>query len=304
MPRDDRPFIRVHNGMPDHPKVTALSDAAFRLMVETWCWCDRNTTDGHVPAAVWRKRGSARARAELVAAGLVDTADAGVEMHDYLDHQRSAAEVVTAKAAAAEDGAKGAHVRWHKARGIIDPACAWCKPHRSGKPSGNPSPNPSGSPSGRHGVPDGVSMAEVEVEKEQLQQPHLPAPVADPYARDDEPGGQPGPAERLLAEHLAIVGKVNPRAMTELGGHIADLLRAAYTEGEIRAGFVLWRARGTRPSSLPDLVDVARRNGATATTAGVLAAAHRTPTTDRPSTTDARVGAGLDLAARYAAEGR
>jgi len=50
--------------------------------------------------------------------------------------------------------------------------------------------------------------------------------------------------------------------MTELGSHLAELCQAGYTDKEIRAGFVLWRARSVRPSSLPDQVDYARRNGA------------------------------------------
>jgi hypothetical protein len=32
MSRDDRTYITVHDGMPDHPKVEGLSDAAFRYL--------------------------------------------------------------------------------------------------------------------------------------------------------------------------------------------------------------------------------------------------------------------------------
>lgn len=95
MPTDLRTFIRVHDGMPDHPKIEALSDAAFRLLVETWCWCSKNRTDGRVPAASWKKRGTARARKELIDVGLAHHGETAgdVEMHDYLKHQRSAAEI-------------------------------------------------------------------------------------------------------------------------------------------------------------------------------------------------------------------
>lgn len=94
MPRDDRTFITLHDGMPENPKVEALSDAAFRLLIETWCWCSRNETDGLVAAASWRKRGSERSRQELLDAGLACEQDNGdVQMHDYLEHQRSSAEI-------------------------------------------------------------------------------------------------------------------------------------------------------------------------------------------------------------------
>jgi HNH endonuclease len=35
MPRDDRTYITVHDGMPEHPKVEGLSDAAFRLLIKS-----------------------------------------------------------------------------------------------------------------------------------------------------------------------------------------------------------------------------------------------------------------------------
>jgi hypothetical protein len=112
--------------------------------------------------------------------------------------------------------------------------------------------------------------------------------VTETHARED-PHGQPGRIEALLQEHVQAVGKVNPRAMTELGGHLAELCRAGYTDEEIRAGFVLWRKTGVRPSSLPDQVDYARRNGA------------RIPNGRAGSTTNDRVQQALDAGARVQA---
>lgn len=108
MPRDERTYITVHDGMPDHPKIEGLSDAAFRLLVSTWCWCSRNRTDGHVPANSWRKRGREKTRRELVDAGLAHpTGDGGVSMHDYLQHQRSATEIDELSRKRSEAGKKG-----------------------------------------------------------------------------------------------------------------------------------------------------------------------------------------------------
>lgn len=123
---DERTYIKVHDGMPDHPKVDGLSDKAFRLLVESWCWCSRHHTDGRVPTATWVKRGTAKARAELVDAGLVHVHTGHVEMHDYLEHQRSAAQIAEIMEAKRRAGALGNHNRWHVPPGRYDPNCPMC----------------------------------------------------------------------------------------------------------------------------------------------------------------------------------
>lgn len=106
---DPREFIRVHSGMPEHPKVEPLSDKAFRCLIEAWCLCRRARNDGRIPKQVWTKRWPAKARREVVAAGLAhidaDTGDA--LMHDWLDHQPSVAEMDRKRNARAEAGRKG-----------------------------------------------------------------------------------------------------------------------------------------------------------------------------------------------------
>lgn len=123
---DERTYIRVHDGIEDHPKTAALSDKAFRLLVTTWGWCSRHRTDGRVPVAVWKKRGTKGARDELERAGLVEPGEGHMVMHDYLEHQRSA-ELIAEKVEAKKRGARlGNHRRWHEERGIYDPACEFC----------------------------------------------------------------------------------------------------------------------------------------------------------------------------------
>lgn len=107
MPKDDRTFIKVHDGMPDHPKIVGLSDKAFRLLVELWCYSSRHLTDGIVPVAYARKRGP-KAVNELAAAGLLDEATpAGYDCHDYLDHQRSRDHIQAIKEKRRESGRRG-----------------------------------------------------------------------------------------------------------------------------------------------------------------------------------------------------
>lgn len=126
--KDDRPFIRVHENMPEHPKVEPLSDKAFRLLVETWCWSKRARTDGHVPAKVWVRRGTPKVRRELIEAGLLeDDLTGGVIVHDYDDWQMTSGEIREAQDRKREEGARGAHNRWHRDRGVRDPDCEHCR---------------------------------------------------------------------------------------------------------------------------------------------------------------------------------
>lgn len=87
-----RNFIKVHDSIEDHPKVIALSDAAFRAMITGWGWCRRHKTDGWMTTQVFHKRCTAKVRRELVEVGIVHDHGDKVEWHDYLDHQQSAAE--------------------------------------------------------------------------------------------------------------------------------------------------------------------------------------------------------------------
>ena len=123
---DDRTYIRVHDGMPGHPKIRGLSDKAFRTMVSAWCYCSEYLTDGEVVADVARDLGTKRAWDELVSRGIAETAPAGFLMHDYLQHQRSAAEVAEIKAGRGAGGTLGNHVRWHVQRRKPDPSCEHC----------------------------------------------------------------------------------------------------------------------------------------------------------------------------------
>jgi hypothetical protein len=100
-------FIKVHNGFPEHPKTGDLSDRAFRNLIELWCYCSRNLTDGFVKNAQANKILSPKSRRELVVTGfMIEHLDA-VEMHDYLEHQQSAQQVADLRHRRAEAGSKG-----------------------------------------------------------------------------------------------------------------------------------------------------------------------------------------------------
>lgn len=156
--RDDWYWFRVHDHIDEHPKVEPLSDAAFRLMVETWAYCRRTGNDGRIPDKIWAKRGKPGARRELVAAGLVRQDSGHVQVHDYLDWQQSAAEISEAKAKKSKAGGAGNHKKWHVDRGQIDPTCDLCA-----TPPPIPDPSQVRSQNGR------TEIAEGEVEREEQE---------------------------------------------------------------------------------------------------------------------------------------
>lgn len=107
---DDRLYIKVHNGLPDHPKVVGLSDKAFRAIVTYWCYCDRHYTDGSVPGVIALREGR-KAIAELEKTGLIESRGSDWFCHDYLEHQRSAAEVKAMKEKRRSAGSLGGKAR-------------------------------------------------------------------------------------------------------------------------------------------------------------------------------------------------
>lgn len=81
-------WVKFDESFPGHPKVMSLSDAAFRLYVESICHAGWYLTDGHV-TAVWVGRRRKRAATELVTQGLWENDGNDYMIHDYLDWQRS-----------------------------------------------------------------------------------------------------------------------------------------------------------------------------------------------------------------------
>ena len=125
MSRDKRVYITVTNDMPENAKIEALSDKAFRCLITLWCWCSRNESDGKVPESVWLKRTTPKARTELLIEMVEPIKDGVFFMHDYLQHQRSKAEIAALRAKRAKAGSLGgqrsaesrAHDKWIDGQG-------------------------------------------------------------------------------------------------------------------------------------------------------------------------------------------
>lgn len=114
MPRDPREFITVTSTLMEHPKVEGLSNAAFRALIDTWCWSKRQRTDGFVPDATWQRRYPAKVRAELTNVGLLEVAEGGVQVHDWSEHQQTTVESDELRAKRAAAGAAGGRAKASK----------------------------------------------------------------------------------------------------------------------------------------------------------------------------------------------
>jgi len=123
---DGRPTIRLSNSAPEHPKIIGLSDAAFRLWIESLCFCSRQETDGKIPAPMMRRLGQPKVIKELILVGLLTEQSDEYQVHDYLRHQRSAAEIRSFRDSKSVSGQKGAHMRWHVPRRQRVKDCPYC----------------------------------------------------------------------------------------------------------------------------------------------------------------------------------
>jgi len=117
MARPNWEYIRVDVLLPEHPKVEGLSDKAFRVLIELWCYCGRNRTDGIVTEKRWKATGTKAARAELIKAGLAEPMGLGegCVMHDFTGpdgHQRTRAEIDELSVKRTEAARKAAAARW------------------------------------------------------------------------------------------------------------------------------------------------------------------------------------------------
>lgn len=123
---DNRPSVRFSHTTPEHPKIAALSDAAFRAWFEAICYCSRQETDGKITTAVMRRLMAPKVLRELVEGGQFEVIPEGHYVHDYLRHQRSAAEIQSFRESKAASGQLGAHKRWHVPRRLKIKDCPFC----------------------------------------------------------------------------------------------------------------------------------------------------------------------------------
>lgn len=112
--------MRVSDDFYDHPKFLAAGLTGVALWLVALAWCNRNHTDGHIPATAVRRLldldGADDVTERLVACGLWERTESGFHFHDYEDYQLTNGQATERSAAfsavRAEAGRKGAAARW------------------------------------------------------------------------------------------------------------------------------------------------------------------------------------------------
>lgn len=88
------PWLRLDDGFSDHPKIIGLDDGAYRLHVDALVFCARTLTDGFVSKGALRRLPNGHLVGELVDAGLWEPDGEGWWIHDFLDYNQSAEQVL------------------------------------------------------------------------------------------------------------------------------------------------------------------------------------------------------------------
>lgn len=142
---DKRAYARLDVGYLTNPKIAgiaATSPTAVLLHIGSICYAAQHLTDGRVPVALILRLTGATAEDEAILrdAGLWEDAgdDRHAIVHDYLEHQRSAAEAK----AAGDSGRAAAHARWKSQRGAHAEGNAEGNADRMPDPMRDPMPDP------------------------------------------------------------------------------------------------------------------------------------------------------------------
>lgn len=144
-------WLRVDDNFADHPKIEALSDAAFRVHVRALCYAARLNTEGYVQAGVAARFGATKKMiADFLALGLWEDRDDGYMLHDFLEYNPSNAE--REKRAAASSAA--ARARWNANRITNRSASGNANGNADGNAESMPTrPDPSRIPDPLPGIP-------------------------------------------------------------------------------------------------------------------------------------------------------
>lgn len=266
--RDERTFIAVHDGIEDHPKIAPLSDAAFRLLVTTWGYNSRYHTDGFVKDAVWRKRGTPKARRELEVEMVhkpghdcpkcPPVPPGFVKFHDYLEHQRSAKDIEERQEQKREAGRRGNHQRWHVDLNVVEPSCRYCLGDQDdGSQVRSQPPSQPGSQEPRD------TIAEEEVEEEEKKKrtggsvgrkPHQARASAKTTAAELSATAHSHQAYQLVKAYADTCQRRPPtKVLTTLGVQVDALLAESWPPEDITAALTALGARGLNAKLLPDI---------------------------------------------------
>jgi hypothetical protein len=135
MARPNWEYIRVDVLLPEHPKLDGMSAAAKWTLIEMWCYCGRQRTDGIITAARWRTFGTVSHRKTIVERGLADAlmgGEGGYLIHDFVGpdgHQRSRDEIDELAERRKDIATKAANARWGKEKPPLGGPQRQCPEH-------------------------------------------------------------------------------------------------------------------------------------------------------------------------------
>lgn len=268
---------KVDDKLHSSPKWRGCSKGARALWVTSLSWCMDQLTDGHIPSAIVSALGGTmRDARNLVTVGLWEQTETGFVFHDWADYQLDAASIRARREAESVGGLRGNHERWHVGRGVSVEGCQFCA---SGTRSNKRRVGESGTRSGpRSG------------QEESGANPPRPLPIKEsksvsgtPIAREAEPP----PLETSVPRHVL------DSAWTPTTAHKAyAMTRGIDLEHETRQFRAHCKSRRVVSVDFDAEFDKWLGN-ARSSRAG--------PGATRP-TTDDRVRAGLELAARMRAD--
>ena len=244
-------WFRIDDGLDEHPKVEAmLEQDELRSLAAIGLWTlmgansSRRLTDGRVTKRVIGHLAPVHGQAliaELREAGLVDPSSGGaIQIHDFLDHNPSKAEVLERRRADAERKARAREEKKRRDHEAQDEASP------SGRPSGHDAMSERTSKRTRRNV-----RADVR-EESALPDPTRPDPITTGPPNPPRGGrrrDQESYQEQLdrWAEQLVKSHGVEPsRALTGEAISVAGRLRAAGADVTNEA--VLERLRVRKPS--------------------------------------------------------
>jgi hypothetical protein len=283
MPDSGEMWIKVHDQMPEHPKIGGLSDRAFRLLIETWCWCKRQRNDGRFPLAAWQRMGTARTRAELEAgqhplveiitepadlASIASIAEIAnhetprspeprylVVIHDWLTWQTSNDEITERREKRRRAGSIGNHKRWHLRKDVVDPECEHCSQDRNTVASAIANGSQVRSQTDRKWI--------AEIERSTSSRDLGSSSPVDQRARDLEAFEQDRFGKGLslrsykIAEDYARTCVKRPARswLNQLGAKIDELIDSDWTDEQITDAVRELGKRGLGPGLLPSVAN-------------------------------------------------
>lgn len=100
-------WVKIDDSFPDHPKITRLSDAAFRAYVTGLCYCGKYLTDGVIPGPLARRfAGKTSVLRELTDSLLWIVLGDDVAVNDYLEYNPTKQAVESERKSARDRRAK------------------------------------------------------------------------------------------------------------------------------------------------------------------------------------------------------